>query len=696
MALPQPPVECLPIWVPVGPTVYILRGVSGSGKSSMTKAILKSMESIAQTSRPEDFVVVASADDYFLQNAERKYKFDASRLKDAHADCALKFRKALVDGVPIIIVDNTNTQVWQYREYEGSVAACNAAVMAGRLAGPTWPPAAAAAAAGGPASLSLPYEIRIVELFCPDAATLYVFNSRQTHGVTWEGSARQWVQWEDDMRGVKMQAFIDKTREQPIYEYAKEMQAVKLVQAQRDAIVAQQSGRGGAGTALASAAAATAAAAASASAKPKVQAQQPWQQEQQQQQMQMQTQQKQQQARQSQQSVRPAASAVSSSYNSSSSSSSSVAWAGSSSRPGAGAGAGAGGGADAWGGAWGDAWKGAGGGGGGGGGRELSPSKPPKYPGGAGYSSPSFSGGDAGGRARSSSKASDTSSMTEESFPSRVLTRIHYVGIFLTKGARRELLRALPAARGLPVRIADHLTIAHAPSSSEFTPTVAQCIGMTVQIQVLGWARDREVMAAIVRWPGADLNPEENSLSPSSGGGGGAGVGASASARYAAAASSYAFGGAMDYDAEYDLSDFGGGNGGGGGGAGGYEGGDAAGDDGAAAAAAGGDADAVDEGDDDGYFTDYVRTCLSHVSTNGLSRNDVPHITVATATNVSPSRSNEMLMLTRRHMALEHPILLTGRVGVTVFATGGTKLPLTRQDKFQDWLQRKLQGGKGQ
>jgi len=83
-------------------TVHILRGVSGAGKSTYTKKTF-----------PGAFV--ASADHFFGTGDD--YKFDPKKLGAAHADCQARFQKAVSEGVETIVVDNTNTQLWEFSSY---------------------------------------------------------------------------------------------------------------------------------------------------------------------------------------------------------------------------------------------------------------------------------------------------------------------------------------------------------------------------------------------------------------------------------------------------------------------------------------------------------------------------------------------------------------------------------------------------
>lgn len=86
-------------------TVYVLRGISGSGKSQLAKAI---------TSVIYEHVPICSTDLYFMDN--KVYQFDPSKLAEYHQRNFDRFYESL-GTYDTIIVDNTNTQKWEYQEY---------------------------------------------------------------------------------------------------------------------------------------------------------------------------------------------------------------------------------------------------------------------------------------------------------------------------------------------------------------------------------------------------------------------------------------------------------------------------------------------------------------------------------------------------------------------------------------------------
>lgn len=86
-------------------SVLILKGVSGSGKSSFASFI--------QSLYPK--AVICCADDHFYDK-HGNYNFNASQLGAAHLNCKKKFEFSLDNGAECVIVANTNTaqREWKY------------------------------------------------------------------------------------------------------------------------------------------------------------------------------------------------------------------------------------------------------------------------------------------------------------------------------------------------------------------------------------------------------------------------------------------------------------------------------------------------------------------------------------------------------------------------------------------------------
>jgi len=83
--------------------VIVMSGVSGSGKSTYVK------------NRFVRYFEVVSADDFFETSG--KYKFDASKLSEAHGTCFRNFIEALQSETEFVIVDNTNTTCEEIAPY---------------------------------------------------------------------------------------------------------------------------------------------------------------------------------------------------------------------------------------------------------------------------------------------------------------------------------------------------------------------------------------------------------------------------------------------------------------------------------------------------------------------------------------------------------------------------------------------------
>ena len=86
-------------------TLILIRGVPGSGKSTIAAALM-SLKMDAEH---------YEADQYFMRNGE--YKFIPSELGHAHDWCHMQVSNALKYGVPTVIVANTFLEVWEFEEY---------------------------------------------------------------------------------------------------------------------------------------------------------------------------------------------------------------------------------------------------------------------------------------------------------------------------------------------------------------------------------------------------------------------------------------------------------------------------------------------------------------------------------------------------------------------------------------------------
>lgn len=90
--------------------VIILQGVSGSGKTTYARKLCRDFKSDAAT-------LIVSADHYFTDEMGR-YRFNLSKIDQAHGQCFRQFIEAVQLGVvDLVIVDNTNTRVAEIAPY---------------------------------------------------------------------------------------------------------------------------------------------------------------------------------------------------------------------------------------------------------------------------------------------------------------------------------------------------------------------------------------------------------------------------------------------------------------------------------------------------------------------------------------------------------------------------------------------------
>lgn len=94
--------------------LLIIQGISGSGKSFVTNALVKDYED-----RNIRFVVCSTDNFWYSEVGDdpTKYDFDMKRLGEAHKWNQRRADAAMRNGVPVVIIDNTNLQQREAEPY---------------------------------------------------------------------------------------------------------------------------------------------------------------------------------------------------------------------------------------------------------------------------------------------------------------------------------------------------------------------------------------------------------------------------------------------------------------------------------------------------------------------------------------------------------------------------------------------------
>lgn len=95
--------------------LILLRGLPGSGKSTVAEKILGQVCYSNAGELRSKTATICTADDYFMENGE--YKFNPKALPIAHKVCYDKCEKAMAAGEERVIVANTSTTEKELKPY---------------------------------------------------------------------------------------------------------------------------------------------------------------------------------------------------------------------------------------------------------------------------------------------------------------------------------------------------------------------------------------------------------------------------------------------------------------------------------------------------------------------------------------------------------------------------------------------------
>jgi len=161
-------------------TVLVVRGLPGSGKSHWVEA--------------QDFPqgwTYCSADKFYMVDGQ--YRYNKSRQGEAHAFCLEEFLIAIEKESPCIVVDNTCSREWEYKNY----------LRIARMHG---------------------YTVQIIEITCQHRTMAKVFASRNSHGVPEDVVVGMFERWEQDGRAKLVYPGFATEEEARIRHWVKETQ----------------------------------------------------------------------------------------------------------------------------------------------------------------------------------------------------------------------------------------------------------------------------------------------------------------------------------------------------------------------------------------------------------------------------------------------------------------------------------------
>ena len=135
--------------------LIIMRGLPGSGKSTWIANNLKGKDA-----------VICSADSFFMRDGH--YNFKPWLIGKAHEKCKARAFTAMSRGTDTVVIDNTNTQHWEYELYELFAYAMN-------------------------------YKVAIVNMHkgqAPPQCMWQTYEDRNIHGVPYDAIAKMAQRWE--------------------------------------------------------------------------------------------------------------------------------------------------------------------------------------------------------------------------------------------------------------------------------------------------------------------------------------------------------------------------------------------------------------------------------------------------------------------------------------------------------------------
>ncbi|XP_057323772.1 uncharacterized protein LOC130666620 isoform X2 [Microplitis mediator] len=147
--------------------IIFMRGLPGSGKSTAARNL------ISTTLAKDPSIYIFSTDDFFQLHNRGVYKYDPTKLSEAHSRNHSRVLNAMKSGRTPIIVDNTNLQIWEMRPY---------VLMA----------------------INHNYGVEVLEMTTPWAYNVNELTRKNTHGVPKEKVRMMLEKYEKGITGKKL------------------------------------------------------------------------------------------------------------------------------------------------------------------------------------------------------------------------------------------------------------------------------------------------------------------------------------------------------------------------------------------------------------------------------------------------------------------------------------------------------------
>lgn len=99
--------------IPTQKFCIILRGLPGTRKTFIANKYLRFIRNAFDP--VQDDPIILSSDDYFIK--DKVYTFDKDKIQESHKWNWERFKKAIEENSPFIIIDNTNIRKFHYIHY---------------------------------------------------------------------------------------------------------------------------------------------------------------------------------------------------------------------------------------------------------------------------------------------------------------------------------------------------------------------------------------------------------------------------------------------------------------------------------------------------------------------------------------------------------------------------------------------------